>query len=208
MFRDRHDAGRQLAEALAVRDDLRDAIILGVPRGGVIVAAEVAERLGLPLGVVITSKVGAPGNPEYAVGAVDPDGVVTPNPRSGYSVDEVEHLGRAAKERIAARLELYMGARSIADVSERTVIVCDDGIATGLTIYAACEYLRRKGATHIVVAVPVSAPDSARHLRESGYEVFSLEEPTFFSAVGQFYRRFEQTSDDEVLVALGKNRSR
>jgi putative phosphoribosyl transferase len=206
MYRDRRDAGRQLAEVLAERDDLDDAVVLGIPRGGVIIAAEVASRLGLPLDVVITSKIGSPGNPEYAVGAVDPDGVVTPNPGAGYSAAELEHLGRPAKERIGARLDMYRGGRPHEGVAGRTAIVCDDGIATGLTVIAAFEYLRRIGAAKVIVAVPVSAPDSADKLRERGAVVVAVEEPVYFSAVGQFYRRFEQTSDDEVLEALAESR--
>ena len=208
MFRDRNDAGRQLAEVLAERNDLADAVVLGIPRGGVIVAAEVAGRLGLPLDVVITSKIGAPGNPEYAVGAVDPDGVVTAGARTGYSATELEHLGRPVKERIAARLEVYRAGQPEVGVAGRTVVVCDDGIATGLTVVAAYEYLRRLGASKVIVATPVSAPDSAARLREMGADVVAVEEPGFFSAVGQFYRRFGQTSDDEVLAALAECRRR
>jgi len=202
MFRDRNDAGRQLAEELVSHADLDDALVLGIPRGGVIIAAEVAERLGMPLDIVVTSKIGAPGNPEYAVGAVDPNGIVTPNPGAGFSAHELEHLGRSAKERITARTQLYRGDREPARITDRTLIVCDDGIAAGLTVIAAYEYLKRLGAARIIVAVPVSAPDSARGLRERGAEVIAVEEPEPFGAVGRFYRRFDQTSDDEVLAAL------
>jgi putative phosphoribosyl transferase len=204
MFRDRIDAGRELAELLAARNDLDDAVVLGIPRGGVIVAAEVAERLALPLDVVITSKIGAPGNPEYAVGAVDPDGIVTPNASAGFSMTELEHLGRPVKERIAARLEMYRVGRPHVEVAGRPVVACDDGIATGLTVIAAFEYLRRLGASTVIVAVPVAAPDSADKLRHLGAEVVAVEEPPYFGAVGQFYRRFGQTSDDEVLEALAR----
>ncbi|MDP2233572.1 MAG: phosphoribosyltransferase family protein, partial [Actinomycetota bacterium] len=140
MFRDRTHAGRLLAEELRARVALApDAIVLGIPRGGVIVAGEVAKRLRLPLDVIIAAKIGAPGNPEYAIGAVDPDGAVTQNVYAGYTMDQLELLGHTAAERVAARLRLYGDDRPEIEVAHRTVIVVDDGIATGLTAYAAVD---------------------------------------------------------------------
>lgn len=203
MFRDRRHAGRMLAEEISARQaDLSDAVVLGIPRGGVIVAQEIARHLSLPLDVVIASKIGAPTNPEYAVGAVDSDGEVTLNPHAGYSVAEVEHMAPAAREKIARRLEMYRGGREGVSLGGRTVVVVDDGIATGLTARAAIAYLRRQGVARIVLAVPVIAADSARELRDQVDELVVVEEPEVFYAVGQFYRHFDQTSDDEVLAAL------
>ena len=166
MFRDRHEAGRELAEELGPQDFTKNPVVYGIPRGGVIVGAEVAERLGLPLDVLITSKVGAPSNPEYAIGAVDPDGVVSANIFAGYGDSELEHLARATREKIAHRAELYRAGRDPIPPVGRRVIIVDDGIATGLTVIAAVEYVQRHGALEVVVAAPVSSPDAARRIRE------------------------------------------
>ncbi len=205
MFRDRQEAGRMLAEELARYAGQDDIVVFGIPRGGVIVADQVATRLDLPLDVVVTSKVGAPTNSEYAIGAVDPDGQVIVNEEAGYSVAEVEHLGRTVREKIGRRIDLYRGGLLGVDVEGAVAIVVDDGIATGLTARAAVSYLRRHGASHIVVAAPVIAADTATLMRTEADEVIAIETPSVFYAVGQFYRHFEQTSDDEVLEALGED---
>lgn len=202
MFRDRHDAGRQLAEELARFAGASDVVVLGIPRGGVIVGEEISRLLELPLDIVVTSKIGAPGNSEYAVGAVDPDGAVIANPYAGYSTAELEHLGRSVRESIERRLQLYRGGRDELDLEDKIAIVVDDGIATGLTAMAAVEYIYRHGAREIVLAVPVIASDTADRLDEMVDELITVEEPDIFYAVGQFYRKFEQVSDDEVLSAL------
>jgi len=203
MFRDRHDAGRQLAEELTRYARDSSAVVLGIPRGGAVIAAEVADRLSLPLDVVIASKIGAPGNPEYAVGAVDPDGVVMPNPYAGFTESELEHLGLEAKEKIAKRSELYRAGKEGISLEGRTVIVVDDGIATGLTAEAAISYVRRQGAHSVVLGVPVIAADAAERIEEKVDDLIAVERPRAFYAVGQFYRHFDQTSDDEVISALG-----
>jgi len=202
VFRDRIDAGRQLAEELASYAKDPEVVVLGIPRGGVVVAAEVARRLDLPLDIVIASKIGAPQNPEYAVGAVSADGYVLPNPYAGFTESEVEHLGRDAREKVARRMDLYRSGREPVSVEGRTAIVIDDGIATGLTAEAAIAYLRRKKAKRIVLAVPVIASDSAERLEEMVDALVAVERPRVFYAVGQFYRHFDQTSDDEVISAL------
>lgn len=202
MFRDRHDAGRQLAEELARFAGASDVVVLGIPRGGVIVGREIATRLGLPLDVIVTSKIGSPGNSEYAVGAIDSDGAVIESPYGGYSVMELEHLGRMVRETIERRVQLYRIGRDALDVEGKTVILVDDGIATGLTAMAAVEYLYRHGAKEIVLAVPVIASDTADRLEDMVDELITVEEPEVFYAVGQYYHNFEQTSDDEVLSAL------
>jgi predicted phosphoribosyltransferase len=205
MFRDRVHAGRLLAGELTDLAGSSEAVVLGIPRGGVIVAAEIADKLGLPLDVVVTSKIGAPGNPEYAIGAIDADGAITQNVYAGYSMTELEHLGRPVRERTAHRMELYRAGRgSKLDIAGRTAVLVDDGIATGLTAFAAVDYLKSKGASWIVLAVPVIAADAARVMRTRVDRLVALEEPEIFYAAGQFYRRFEQTSDDEVLHALSR----
>lgn len=204
MFRDRIEAGRHLA--MAMREHERDstAIVLGIPRGGVVVAAEVARTLGLPLDIVVASKIGAPGNPEYAVGAVDADGAIMLNERAPVSE---AYLRQAADERrgeIGRRLRVYRGERPALDLIGCTAIVVDDGIATGLTMRATIRYLRRHGAARIVVAAPVMPPETAAVLGTEADEVVVLETPRRFSAVGEFYLDFTQTNDAEVIALLGR----
>lgn len=203
MFRDRTHAGRLLAEELsagyAERDDV---IVLGIPRGGVILANEVARRLSLPLDIIVTSKIGAPGNPEYAIGAVDPDGEVTTNPYAGYGLTELKQLAVPVHQKITSRLDLYRGTQAPLELKGKTVILVDDGIATGLTVLSAIAYLRRHGVSSIVVAVPVIAAGAASIIRPEVDELVALEEPEVFYAVGQFYRHFDQVTDDEVLETL------
>ncbi len=207
MFRDRTHAGRLLAEELlGTYSDASDAVVYGIPRGGVIVAAEVASRLGLPLDVVVASKIGATGNPEYAIGAIDADGAVTQNVYAGYSVAELEVLGRSAREKVAASLEMYRPGPPMGDLKGVTAIVVDDGIATGLTAFAAIDYLKRHGAARIVLATPVISGDVARSLHAGEDGLVALKEPELFYAVGQYYRHFDSVSDAEVLAALRDSR--
>lgn len=208
MFSDRIDAGRQLARVLARFADSPDAVVLGVPRGGVVVAAEVARALRLPLDVVVASKVGAPGNPEYAAGAVAPDGVVTANERGGFTADDLSAYAQPVHAKIARRLEAFRNGRSELHVSGKVALVVDDGIATGLTTRAAVEYLRRRGAARVIIAVPVSPPDSKRMLEAVADEVIALQTPGDFWAVGQFYQRFDQTEDAEVVRLLDESHRR
>lgn len=203
MFIDRVDGGRQLAEALSAYEGAADTIVLGIPRGGVVVAAEVARALNLPLDIAVAAKVGAPGNPEYAVGAVAPDGEVTPNPSAGFSAGEVRKISKAAHEKVERYLARLRAGRPPLDVKGKTVLLVDDGLATGLTAMAAADWLRREGAGRIVVAVPVAPPDSVSLLRSHADDVVAVETPHTFFAVGQFYELFGQTEDDEVEALLG-----
>lgn len=202
MFRDREDAGRQLAAQLGEYRDDRDAIVLGIPRGGVVVAAQVARELALPLDIAVAAKVGAPGNPEYAIGAVAPDGEVTANPASGFSADEVKKQAGAAHEKVRRYLSALREGRPPLDVAGRTVLLVDDGLATGLTARAAVAWLKRQDAEKVVVAVPVAAPSSLDTMIGLADKVVAVEVPYGFSAVGQFYQRFGQTTDDEVKAIL------
>lgn len=206
MFRDREDAGGQLAEELSARGFGSEVVILGIPRGGVVVAAEVARRLAAPLDVVAAAKVAAPGSPEYAIGAVAPDGVVVASERAGYSAEQVSAMAGHALEKSHREVEEFRGGRQALAVAGRTAIVVDDGLATGLTALAAVGFVRRQGASSVVLAVPVAAPESVRALAPHVDELVALEIPEWFSAVGQFYRVFGQTDDDEVkrlLAGLG-----
>lgn len=203
MFTDRVQAGRLLAAELSEYRGADDTIVLGIPRGGVVVAAEVANDLRLPLDIAVAAKVGAPGNPEYAVGAVAPDGQVTPNPAAGFSAGEVRSLSVAAHEKVGRYLARLRAGRKPIELKGLTVLLVDDGLATGLTAVAAVDWIKRQGAARVIVAVPVAAPGAAQVLGRHADEVIVLEEPAGFYAVGQFYERFDQTEDSEVEELLG-----
>lgn len=210
MFTDRIDAGRRLAEALAGRTSTgapavrlpAGTLVLGVPRGGVIAAAEVARALGLPLDVEVVRKIGAPGNPEYAIAAVDADGELIAG--EGLAAD-AEYLHReavSAGAEIRRRLAVYRADRPVPVIAGRTVVLVDDGIATGLTLIAAVRSLRRRGAARIVVAAPVASPSAEQALHRVADGVVVLWVDPHLQAVGQYYTRFGQVPDAEVATAL------
>ena len=207
VFADRTEAGRRLASALEGHLG-PGALVLGVPRGGVVVAAEVARALTLELDAVIVRKIGAPGQPEYAIGAIDEDGRVI-GVRPGMA-DEV-YLRRAAEEgraEIARRLAAYRGERPRPRTTGREVVIVDDGIATGFTVKAAVESIRHRGAVRVVIAAPVAPPGAVEDMSRVADEVVVLDEPYGFRAVGQFYRDFDQTTDAEVVRLLAEAWSR
>jgi putative phosphoribosyl transferase len=203
-FTDRVDAGERLADALAVHAP-RPEIILAIPRGGVIVGAAVARRLGVPLDVVVPRKVGAPGNPELAVGAVA-EGVEAIDHqavrRLGLDLVAVADAARKATEEVARRTAIYRAGRPSPDLTGRTVAVVDDGVATGWTCVAAARWCRHAGAARVILAVPVGPVGLERRVGGVVDEVVVLETPEPYLAVGQAYVRFPQVSDDEVLRAL------
>jgi putative phosphoribosyl transferase len=198
MFADRSDAGRQLARELAEFRGSPQAIVLGIPRGGVVVAAEVARELELPLDIAVAAKVGSPANPEYAIGAVAPDGEVSPNPTAGFSATQVSRLGGPAFEKVRRYLEELRGDAEPPDIEGKTVLLVDDGLATGLTALAAADWLKRQKAARVVVAVPVASSGSVQLMEGHADEVRAVQIPENFYAVGQFYERFGQTEDSEV----------
>jgi putative phosphoribosyl transferase len=198
MFADRIDAGQQLAEKLVAYEADANAIVLGIPRGGVVVADQVARALGLPLDVVIAAKIGAPGNPEYAVGAVAADGVVLANPDAGFSAEALARLSDEARGKVSRRLSHLRAGAPEPELDGRTAIVVDDGLATGLTARAAVGYLRRQGVGRVVLAVPVASTSAAQELSGEVDELVAVDIPPYFAAVGQFYSRFGQTEDAEV----------
>jgi putative phosphoribosyl transferase len=203
-FTDRVEAGERLAEVLAgrVRPPL---VVLAIPRGGVIVGACVADRLDVPLDVVVPRKVGAPGNPELAVGAVA-EGV------EALDGDAIRRLGldpaavraEAARQRaeVRRRTAAYRRGRPPLDLAGQTAVLVDDGVATGWTCLAAARFTRRAGAARVLVAVPVGPAGLAPRLRPVVDEVVVLQTPEPYLAVGQAYQRFPQVSDDEVLRCL------
>jgi len=201
-FHDRIDAGRQLAAKLARHAHRSDVVVLGLPRGGIPVASEVASALGAPLDVFLVRKLGVPGHPELAMGAIAEGGIEVLSPDLIRDLDIPQPLVRqvAVRERLELdrRDVLYRGARRPASVRDRTVILVDDGLATGSTMHAAILALRQKGPARIVVAAPVGARETWARLGRLADEVVCVAMPEPFNAVGQWYEQFGQTSDDEV----------
>ncbi|GAA4487527.1 phosphoribosyltransferase [Microbacterium panaciterrae] len=212
-FQDRVDAGRRLAARL-VADPPPDAVVLGLPRGGVPVAAEVARALGAPLDVLVVRKVGVPWHEELAMGAVGEEGATVRNPDVVRDSGVDEHTLRAAERRerieVERRAGLFRGGRAPASLAGRTALIVDDGIATGATVRAACAIARARGAARVVVAVPVGPPDALAALRggadPDADEVICLEAPDGFMSVGMHYVDFRQTSDAEVVALLAEVR--
>jgi putative phosphoribosyl transferase len=201
-FRNRTDAGRQLAEKLAAYTDRPDVLVLALPRGGVPVGHEVARALGAPLDVFLVRKLGVPGYEELAMGAVATGGVRVLNDEivRGLGISEREIDAAVARElqELARRERLYRGDRPPPDVAARTVILVDDGLATGATMRAAIQALRQQQPARIVVAVPTASPDTCEVLKAEADEMICAITPEPFLAVGHWYEDFTQTTDDEV----------
>jgi predicted phosphoribosyltransferase len=205
MFRHREEAAQQLARKLMTRK-LHDPLVLAIPRGGVVTGAALARELGAELDVVLSRKLRAPGQPELAVGAVCEDGKMYPNHFSdedlglppGYLADERDfQLGL-----IARRRKLFRAARPKAKITGRSVIVTDDGIATGSTMIAALETVRAQKPKEVIVAVPVAPPERLHEIRRHFDQVICLLTPKQFWAIGQFYEDFSQVDDDAVIALL------
>lgn len=206
-FKDRREAGVMLAEKLRSYAGCSDAIVLALPRGGVPVAYEVASALGLPLDVFVVRKIGAPGHEEFAVGSIASGGVCLIDRTSvrGLGVPEavLDQIIEREQRELDRREKLYRGTERPLDLRERTVIIIDDGLATGLTMRAAVSAVRKHGPKEIVVAVPVCAPLSCDELeRETDTWCICVQSPEPFYAVGMWYDNFEQTSDEEVQELL------
>lgn len=207
-FLNRADAGRRLAERLSAYRGRDDAIVLGLPRGGVPVAYEVARQLGLPLDVFVVRKLGVPGYEELAIGAIASGNVSVLN----EDVMRAMPNAKAILETVLAQEKIELGRREVhyrqdrpaRELRGRVVILVDDGLATGATMRAAATALREKGIARIVAAVPVGAPETCRELQTEVDEVICVSEPAFFRGVGQFYEDFSQTSDEEVRELLAK----
>ena len=206
IFRDRQDAGRQLAKRLMKYANLQDVIVLGIPRGGVPVAFEIANALHAPLDIFLSRKLGVPGQEELAFGAVSAGGgrfldqeIVQ---ASGISAAQIEQITRATRATLDQRARLYRGDLPSISVEGRTVILVDDGIATGASVYAAVHALRQMKPRKLVVAVPVAPISTSNWLRSSVDELVVAYSPEYFYAVGQFYDRFSQTTDEEVVALL------
>lgn len=208
-FIDRRDAGRHLADHL-VRYRASKPLVLALPRGGVPVGFEIARTLGAPLDVIIARKLGAPSQPELGIGAVAPGGVLCLDEALidslGVSQQELDEVVRSESEEMWRRLRHYRGDAPPPDVRGRTVIVTDDGLATGVTASAAIEAVRRMDPAAVVLAVPVCAPESARALSREVDDFVCVLAPHGFRAVGLWYDDFDQTTDAEVLELLEEAR--
>lgn len=208
MFEDRDDAGKQLAQAL-VKYRGQHPLVLAIPRGAVPIAAAVARRLEGDLDLVLVRKIHAPGAPEFAIGAIDESGWIYLAPHaiavgaSGGYIAEQKQLEMAE---LLRRRERYTPGRARVDVARRTVIVVDDGLATGSTMVAALHAVRQGTPVRLVCAVPVASPESVKLVGGYADEVVCLEVPRRFSAVGQFYRSFPQLADEEVVALLRASR--
>lgn len=209
-FRDRREAGRVLAARLETYAGQPDVLVLGRPRGGVPVAYEVAQRLGAPLDIFVVRKLGVPGQEELAMGAIATGDVRVLNDDvvRGLGIEPavVEAVTAREREELARRERAYRGERPAAKVQGRTVILVDDGLATGATMRAAAQALRRSGAARIVVAVPVAAAETCEAFRQEVDEIICASTPALFFAVGQAYEDFSPTSDDEVRDLLEQAR--
>jgi predicted phosphoribosyltransferase len=201
-FADRAEAGELLAQQLQHYAGNQDVIVLGLPRGGVPVAYQVARALRVPLDVFTVRKLGVPGFEELAAGAIASGGVRVLNQDVIRSLPNaeaiIEEVTRREKEELDRREQSYRDGRPAPQLRDRIVILVDDGLATGATMRAAVEALRQAGATRIVVAVPVGPPETCREIAQEADEVVCASAPEFFHAVGQYYDNFAQTTDEEV----------
>jgi putative phosphoribosyl transferase len=208
IFPNRAEAGRRLAQQLEKYAGRNDVIVLGLPRGGVPVAFEVAQKLGVPLDVFIVRKLGVPGFEELAVGAIASGGVRVLNEDVARALPNAQQLIESVTAKETAELERrehsYRDGRPPPQLENRTVILVDDGLATGATMRAAITALRQRAAARIVVAVPVGAPDTCRELEKEADEIVYITAPEWFQAVGQYYEDFSQTSDEEVRQLLAR----
>jgi len=207
MYKDRYDAAKQLLPELEKYKGKKDVMILAIPRGALEMGAFLRDELKLPLDIVVTKKIGAPGNEEYAIGSVGPDGSVQVNedvvasygiPQS-YIQDEAKRLQHVIKRRYE---EYRAGDPTPPDLKDKVVIVVDDGIATGFTTLAAVQYIRKQKPKKIILAVPVAAADSHAKLKKEVDEMICPEVRSDFFAVGQFYETFNQVSDEEAKKLL------
>ena len=203
MFKNRQEAGKELATKL---QDHQVDLILGIPRGGVILGKEISQALKVPLDVIVTKKIGAPNNPELAIGAIGPDGEEVINEELALKVDAdelyLQETIAKLKPEVERRVKEYHDQRPPLNLKDKRVVLTDDGAATGATMLAAIEVVRQHDPKQIIVALPVAAKDTLKKIKAEADEVICLKTPLIFFAVGQFYQEFNQVSDQEVISLL------
>lgn len=211
VFENRAAAGRAMSSRVADIVGDRDSLVLGLPRGGVVVAYEIAERLGAELDVYLVRKLGTPQHPELAMGAVAQGGVRVLNQDvvryHGISKEQIETVVRIETEEIGRREKTYRGSRPAEKIEGRVAVLVDDGLATGATMKAAIVAIRKQNPESIIAAVPVGAPKVCEDIEAITDELVVLEKPSMFYAVGAWYQEFEQTTDEEVVQLLERNRN-
>jgi len=210
MFKDRRESGLQLAERLSGYKGRAQVVVLGLPRGGVVTAFEIARTLGASFDVLIVRKIGFPGQPELAVGALSETGAVVLNEKVisyGVSKEYIDSEVQRQKEEIARRIARYRDGRRLENLTGRTVILVDDGVATGATIKAAIATLKEEDIARLVAAVPVAPPETAGELASLVDEFVCLSTPAGFMAVGGYYNDFTQVTDEEVAEILRESRA-
>jgi predicted phosphoribosyltransferase len=205
-FKDREQAAEKLAEKLARYRNAADAVIVALPRGGVVLGRIVADKLGLPLDIVVPRKIGAPANEEYAIGAVTESGEAVWNPeeRTAAGAAYWEETMRKEMAEAKRRLEAFRKGRPPRDLKGKTAIIVDDGIATGYTMLAAIKTARAEGAKRVVVSVPVAPPDTTARMAGEADELVVLHAPAIFFAIGGFYDYFPQVDDERVKELMGR----
>jgi putative phosphoribosyl transferase len=206
IYKDRKDAGIRLASLLMKYKDRKDLIVLALPRGGVVIGYEIAKALNCPLDIIIIRKIGFPGQPELAVGAISETGTVVLNEGiiSTYNVstDYIEKGITKQKNEISKRIDFYRGGKGIPPLDGKTIILVDDGIATGATMKAAISALKKEKIVRLIAALPVSSEDAAEEIKKMVDEWVCPETDMCFTAVGNYYQNFTQVSDDKVIDLL------
>jgi predicted phosphoribosyltransferase len=206
IFKDRHEAGQRLAEKLKEYKNKKDIIVLGIPRGGVEVAFEVAKRLKATLNIVVTKKIGHPFEAEFAIGAVSPGNYIVDEKYGDEAgKDYIKNTVKEMNKEIKRRYRAYTKGK-MPEIKNKIIIVVDDGLATGFTMLAAIKYARSKNPKKLIVAIPVAAQDSFEKVKEASDEIICLHIPSFFGAVGSFYREFMQLEDREVKSYLEESK--
>jgi len=207
IFKDRQDAGRQLVKELKEFKNKKDTIVVALPRGGVVLGYEVAKALDAPLDIVAPRKIGSPENDEFAIGAITEDGeFITNDETSDIPKDYLKKEIAKQVGEVERRLKIYRQDLEPRIFKNKTVILVDDGMATGLTMKAAIKTAKSRGAKQIIIAIPVSARDTLDRVKPMVDKVVCIEAPLFFGAVGEFYEEFSQTPDQEVIDCLKKAR--
>jgi predicted phosphoribosyltransferase len=201
MFRDRIDAGQQLANDLKRYKRKKDTVVVALPRGGVVLGYTIANELHLPLDVILVKKIGHPSNPEFAIGAVSMTGMIIDG-FTGIDQTYIDKTTQKIQELLKKRYKLYYGDKSPMELKNKTVIVVDDGIATGKTLIAALELIRKEKPEEIIVAVPVAPPDSIKEIENYSDKIICLETYSPFHSIGLYYQDFTQVKDQEVKLLL------